>query len=365
MRTLLKSLCSLAVLLQLGAVMGGELESTLSIAMADHTVPAMGITLIRHGQIAGQAVRGVRAAGGSDAVQRDDVWNIGSDGKAMTATLIARLVEQGKLSWHTPLKTLLPDLAKGMRAQYRDVDLEDLLSHRAGLPRNADEKWLESFYDDVRPMHEQRMDLLKRALSEAPVAPAHKDANYSNSGPIIAATIAEIVTGKSYEELMQSEVFQPLGMKAGFGPTVPGQNLGHGEGKPVTGVHAGNPAVMTPAGEIHLSINDWALFAVDQMEGEHNRGKLLKATSYRYLHSPKGKTASALGWGVRDDKKNGKTTRVIMHAGSNGFWNAVIALVPESQDGVLITANASDGTDIEARQIAIVREILPTFNTTK
>lgn len=67
----------------------------------------------------------------------DDVWLIGSDGKPMTATLIAKLVDRGKLSWTTQLSEMLPMLAKDMRAEYRTVTLLELLSHRAGLPHDV------------------------------------------------------------------------------------------------------------------------------------------------------------------------------------------------------------------------------------
>jgi CubicO group peptidase (beta-lactamase class C family) len=334
----------------------------LAHALADKSVPAMAVLVIRHGTITEQAERGVRASDRPEPVRADDVWNIGSNGKAMTVTMIARLVERGVLSWDAPLSAMLPDLAAGMRAQYRDVTLVELLGHRAGLPSNPDEQSIEATYADPRALPVLRQEYAKLALSEAPVGPARGPFSYSNSGTVIAAAIAERATGRSYEQLMQAEVFGPLGMTAGFGPTARGQNLGHKDGQPITGARASNAPVMTPAGEIHLSMGDWAKFALDQMHGEHGKGKLLARSTYLFLHAEQGQTKAALGWGILRFPPIGPHP-VLTHLGSNGFWHALIALVPDSEDGVLIAANGGDGTSAAAAQMEMAKAIMARFGS--
>ena len=83
-----------------------------------------------------EAVRGFQRKGRPEPVRPGARWHLGSDTKAMTATLVGRLVDKGMLSWDTPLERMLPDLAAVMRSEYRDVTLVDLMSHRAGLPEN-------------------------------------------------------------------------------------------------------------------------------------------------------------------------------------------------------------------------------------
>lgn len=360
MKTLLASLvCSTAFLLS-GAARAHDLNALLQQALADKSVPAMAILVIRDGKIDAQAQAGVRANDGHDAVRADDVWNIGSDGKAMTVTLIARLVERGVLSWDAPLSDMLPALAGGMRAEYRDVNLMDLLSHRAGLPPNPDEAWINSTYTDPRPLPLLRLEYAQRALADAPVAAPRGESHYSNSGAMITAAIAERITGKTYEELMQAEVFGPLGMRAAFGPTVRGQNLGHKEGKPIAGLMASNPLMMAPDGEIHLSMQDWAKFALDQLHGEQGKGKLLKRETYVLLHTAQGDTHAALGWGVMHFPPQAPQ-RVLTHLGSNGYWHALIALAPGSGDGLLIAANAGEGSSAQASQQQMAKTIMAGF----
>ena len=314
-----------------------SVDTVLATAMRGRSVPGMAVLLLRNGAVAGQAVRGVRALDAPDRVTPADVWHIGSDTKAMTATMIARLVERGVLAWDAPLPTLLPVLAAGMQPAYRGVTLHDLFSHQAGLPANVDLATLDAFRQDPRPIRDQRLAYARLALGQPPAYVPRTGDLYSNSGPVIAAVAAEQATGLTYEELMRREVFAPLGMtSAAFGPTHRGEPLGHAHGTPMAGREADNARVLAPAGEIHLSMRDWGAFALDQMAGEHGRGRLLRPATYRLLHTP-GRTGStfALGWALRASL-HGVPGPFLTHAGSNTYWYAVIVLAPATESGILV-----------------------------
>ena len=324
-----------------------DLAGLLQAGIQHSQIPAMGAVLIRQGQVTELAVAGVRALGGADPVLPDDVWHLGSNGKAMTATMIARLVERGVLSWDTPLSQSLPELAADMNAAYRDVTLRDLLAHQSGMQADIAESWVAAFQADTRPLHAQRMAFARVALAQVPAFARTAGDGYSNSGVLVAGLVAERATGLSYETLMQAELFEPLGLRsAGFGATRRGQPLGHKAGKPVEGTQADNPAVIAPAGSIHMSLQDWSRFAIDQMAGEQGHGKLLKAESYRLLHKPAREGGRfALGWRVQNSMA-GLSARHLAHTGSNEAWFALIVLKPDSQDAVLVTSNA--GEDAQA-----------------
>lgn len=322
-------------------------QSLLARAMQDRQIPAMAVLVIRHGAIAQESFRGVRAGPGSPPVARDDLWHIGSDTKAMTATLIAHLVERGTLGWNTPLVRALPQLAPAMQSGYRGITLVDMFSHRAGFKDLIDSDFYNAFYSDKRPLHSQRLAYLRMALAQPPAYRPGTQNLYSNRGALLAAFIAEQKTGAGWEALMRREIFAPLGMRsAGFGPTAAGQNLGHEKRVPVSGTRADDPAVLAPAGGVHITMDDWARFAIDQMKGEHGKGKLLKPETYRFVHTGQGGTIYGLGWGVRR-QLDGLNGRFLTHAGSNGFWWARIVLFPDSESGLLIAANAGldDGAD--------------------
>jgi len=336
-------------------------EAAAEQAIAEGGMPGVAVLEIRNGRIFREAVRGVRAAGGSDPVRPGDVWHHGSNGKPITATLVARLVERGLLSWDAPLRELLPELAAGMRPEFRDVTLTQLLSHRSGLASESDSAFIQGFFDDARSLPEQRRAYLQRALSEEPAVPAGAY-NYSNTAFLVAAAAAERATGRSFEDLVRAEIFRPLGMRtAGFGPTRIGQPLGHEDGAPLTGPRADNPLMWAPAGAIHMSLYDYGLFVIDQMQGERGRGKLLKASTYRLLHQPvpdpTGARSNGLDWGVRQEPYG----RHLMHAGSNGYWVAVVSAAPDVLNAAIVAGNAegANGERAAARALKLVRSAWP------
>src|SRR5690606_15015892 len=89
----------------------GTLAQELEEIRRKHGVPALGAALAEDGVISRIAVVGTISAGSDEAVSSEDAWHIGSCAKAMTATLAARLVEQGKISWDTTMSEALPELA--------------------------------------------------------------------------------------------------------------------------------------------------------------------------------------------------------------------------------------------------------------
>jgi CubicO group peptidase (beta-lactamase class C family) len=204
---LLAAAAALILTTAIPASAADKLDAILARAMSGTKVPAAGVLVMRNGQVEDQAVAGVRRNDGQDAVTQDDVWVIGSTGKVMTVAMIARLVERGTLSWSASLEQMLPDLAKSMRPEYRQVTLIDLLSHRAGLPRDLrNTKALNSYFTDTRALPKQRLAYIASALKEKPALTPRSGFSYSNTGFLIAAAIAERASGKTYDELMQAEV---------------------------------------------------------------------------------------------------------------------------------------------------------------
>lgn len=146
-------------------------------AMKTGKVRAVGVLEIDNGETSALMVHGGRD-GSKLFLDAGDVPLPPLSGKAITVTLIARLVERGALEWDTPLKQLLPDLVATMRPEYQEVKLIELLSHRSGLPGSTDTKFLQSFRDDTRSLPDQRRAYLQRALTEAP---AGKRGSYTYS----------------------------------------------------------------------------------------------------------------------------------------------------------------------------------------
>lgn len=318
-----------------------DLDAILAKSAQGKKAPGAAVLTIQNYRIADEAVYGVRRLGAPATVTRSDLWNIGSDGKAMTAVMVARLVDRELLSWNSTLGALLPDMAASMRPEYRTATLLQLLTHTSALPENIkDEKTLNSLFYEPRTtsLAEQRKAYVARALQDAPTRRPGRF-GYSNTGFVIAAVIAETATGATYESLMNDEVFKPLGMtSAGFGVPPTSGTVGHIHGR-VAVPRDVNPDFFAPAGNIYMSLDDWGRFCIDQLKGANGEGSLLKPETYSLMQTAQPGAPVSMGWFVRDNIA-GLPGPVLYHEGSDGAWFAVAALFPKSGSGVLAVTNA-------------------------
>ena len=291
----------------------------------------MAAAVLRGERIIAQGVAGVRKRGTAERITLDDRFHLGSCTKAMTATLVAMLVEEGRLNWTTTLGELFADTVKPMHPAWEKVTLRQVLAHRSGLPFDPDGlarvfnlfrapyASLRSGPELMRPprarlgtVPQQRLEIARQALSRPPKIPPGTKYWYSNEGYILAGAVLEHLTGRAWEDLMRERLFQPLGISTGgFGP--PGtagktdQPWGHSSfvGKPID---PGSPAAQFPlyygpAGLAHMTITDWAKFIGLHLRGDpanpHCQAALLKLDTFAELHAVAPATTYSKGWVMR------------------------------------------------------------------
>ena len=318
------------------------LKSRLDAMTAKGSVPAMAAAVVKAEGILFSAASGVRRKSASDPVSVHDAWHIGSDTKAMTAALYARLVDQKRAKWGATMLDLLPTLAGAMDPAWRSVTIEQLMPHRAGLD-DIGLPWLIAARGDKRPMHEQRLFTAFEKLSKPPVKPVGQF-SYANVGYIIIGAAIEQILKTSWEAAITAQVFDPLGMReAGFGPpkgeAPQGHRLNPLSGELVAvgdGPAADNPMALGPAGTVHLPLEDWAAFIRIFLDPKQT---FLKPDSLQRLITPPPGASYAMGWGVIDDPKAG---RLLSHAGSNTMWFAQAAIARDHDIAVLATANCAN-----------------------
>ncbi len=326
------------------ALSSDDLDDILNQYRNKYNLPALGAIVVKNGMTVGIGAVGHRKNGSEKEIGRSDKWHIGSCSKAMTATLVAKLIERGVLNWETTIQEVFPKLK--MRQEYRNVTIKELLTHRAGLPSEftIPELWAKLWENYDSPPIEQRLFLMKRLLNRPAVHTPGTEYLYSNSGYTIAAAMVEKLTGQSWEELMIKEIFTPLDMKsAGFGPprqTNPGSEpVGHNnEGVPVESGHsADNPSAIAPGGKIHCTLMDWAKFINIHLMGARGKSNLLKAQSFKILHTPPEGQEYALGW-IRTEREWADGW-VLTHSGSNNLWFAVVWIAPKKDLAVMVVSN--------------------------
>lgn len=342
-----------------------SLDGLLEPIRKEHRLPALAAAVVRNGKTVASGATGFRREGGKEKVTLADKFHIGSCTKPMTATLAAKMVEEEKLGWSTTVEEIFPELAAKLHASFRKVTLEQLLSHRSGLPTELQKDGLWGrIWGQSGPPREHRLFLLRETMKQKPESEPGTKFQYSNAGFAVAGAMLEKIANQSWELLITERVFRPLGMhETGFG--APGsaklvdQPWGHtgavGNRQPVPpGPRADNPPGIAPGGAVHCPVGDFARFIALHLTGEKEDTPLLKRASVRKLHQPVAGQDYGLGWYVARREWAGGTA--LNHFGSNTMNFAVMWLAPRRQFGVVVMSNcagkeAEKGADLTASSL--------------
>ena len=370
-------------------VPGTTLDNILQPYLAKYQLPAIAAAVVRRGQILASGAAGTRRAGFDLPVSVSDKFHIGSDTKAMTALLAAIFVEEGKLRWDTRFEEIFPELAATMDAGFRSITLTQLLSHTSGLSSDTDEIVAQGFLAQQQPgnLDAQRYWWLKQwAPRKLDAKPGERWA-YSNLGFVFIGAILERISGKTWEELIATRIFDALNLRsAGFGPQATlgrvDAPLGHDiqDGKLfayLAGPNGDNPDILGPAGTVHLSLRDFAAWAGWQA-GEGKRGPhLVKPESMQRMHTrviampmqidaatgtpARGAARDAgyaLGWGLANQPFS--PDPFIFHGGSN-TKNFALIMMQQKIDFAMVMMTNVGGPRADEALNALAKELYERF----
>jgi CubicO group peptidase (beta-lactamase class C family) len=319
------------------------LEEELEQLRQAHHLPALAALVLRDGEVVSVAAAGVRKLGADQRATIDDRWHLGSDTKAMTATLAGMLVDEKRLAWTSTVGEVFARW-KDLDPQFARVTLEMLLAHRGGAPAAVSPpEWSQMWA--ARDQHAERTRTV-HALLRRP--PGKLGAFlYSNFGYLVAGAMIEEITGQPWETVIRKRLFEPLGMSScGFGaPASPGKldqpwahrRVGSTLVPVPPGPQSDNPPSLGPAGTVHCALRDWAKFAQLHLDGGRGKAPLVSAATMTKLHTPWPDGEYALGWGVH--RRDGAT--VLMHDGSNTLFLARIWMMPARNTAFLVVTNAA------------------------
>lgn len=339
-----------------------SLDQTLQPYLKQFGLPAISAAVFQNGVIIAAGKAGTRRAGQNLPVTIDDRFHIGSDSKAFTALLAGQFVQAGSLRWNSTFADGFPELKGQMNAEFAKITFEELLSHSSGLtdmPAIID--LVNRSYQQDGNMDEVRYWMLKQVAPKPLAHPRGSKFDYSNLGYTFAGAMLERVGKKTWEELIEERIVQPMGLKtAGFGPQSSlgkvDAPLGHVlvNGKPkamLAGPNGDNPLIIGPAGTMHMSVVDFAKW-VAWHAGEGKRAPALVSPAIvKKVHTavistgerkdaPPGTPKSggyALGWGIVTQPW--ANAPCLTHDGSNTMNLARAAFWPSKDFGFVIMTN--------------------------
>lgn len=166
-------------------------------------IPGLAWAVVHGNQTIAAQGLGVCQAGRSDAVNADTTFQLASVSKSLGATVVARQVGEGRVSWDSRMQELLPWFALRNPGSTALLTVGDLYAHRSGLPDHAGDKLEELGYGQREVL--ERLRLL-------PVKQLGLEYAYTNAGLTAAAIAVAKAAGTDWASLSQQTLYAPLGM---------------------------------------------------------------------------------------------------------------------------------------------------------
>jgi CubicO group peptidase (beta-lactamase class C family) len=272
------------------------------------------------------------------ANQPDTKFRIGSVTKQFTAALILQLVEEGKIKLDGKITDYLPDYRKDTGEK---VTIHQLLNHTSGIPSYTG---LPNFFAEISRNPYGVKDFVKKfASGNLEFEPGSKF-SYNNSGYFLLGAIIEQITGKTYAQVLQERIFDPLGMKdSGFdthSPLISKRAWGYQKTlEGYTNAPYLDMSLPYAAGSLYSTVED--LYRWDQALYEN---KIISADSKKLMFTP-GLSNYGYGFGIRDQTigKTEQKTKVIAHGGGINGFNSLFTRLVDQKHLIVILDNVGMG----------------------
>ena len=319
-------------------------------------VPGVAVGLVQGGKVVFAGGYGVRELGKPAKVDGDTKFMIASNTKGLATLMLAKLVDDKKITWDTAVTTLLPSFKLGSADTTSKVLVKHLICACTGLPRQ-DMEWLFQ-WKGVTPD-----DVMALLATMQPTSSFGELFQYSN--PLAAAAgfvgghvaYPKLELGAAYDKAMKALVFDPLGMKATTHDFGKGQRGNHAaphapdvDGKQTLAVASVNTSIIPvrPAGGAWSSVRDMLKYV--QMElanGALPDGKRYisqEALLARRAPQVAIGTDATYGMGLMVDRTWG--VEVVHHGGDMIGYHSDMIWLPEHGVGAVVLTNGDPGWQI-------------------
>jgi CubicO group peptidase (beta-lactamase class C family) len=333
--------------------------------IADKGVPGIAVAVVFEDKLVWAQGFGVRDTANGRPVDADTVFQLASVSKPLASTVVAELVGEGKIAWSSRISDLDPGFQLADPWVTREVRIDDLFSHRAGLPDHAG--------DLLEDMGYSRDEVLRRLRFQKGGGPFRASYAYTNFGLTEAALAAVKPYGLNWEDASESRLYRPLGMTSTSSRysdfiTRPDRAAGHVR---VNGQwlvkDQRQPDAQSPAGGASSSVNDMAKWMRLQLaNGQFDGRQIVDAQALAETHAPQVHTGSnpltgapqfyGLGWNVSYDPQ-GRLR--LNHSGAFSMGGStVVSLVPSEHLGIVVLVNAEPVGVAEALAFSFMDQAL-------
>ncbi|WP_424963441.1 serine hydrolase [Ekhidna sp.] len=331
------------------------IDTYIEQARNDWNVPGMAVAIVKDGEVVLSKGYGVKEIGRKDKVDDNTLFAIASNSKAFVASCIARLAEEGKLSWKDKVRDYLPYFTLyGDEYISSMVTIEDLLCHRVGLGTfSGDVIWYKS---------EKTPEEIIKNAAYVPEAYEFRDGyGYTNLMFITAGEVIRKVTGATWESYVKKNFMEPLEMSNTVisisdlpeNTAIPHKPTLESGTVPIEWASWDAPSA---AGGIISSSTDMAKWMMMNLNGgewdgqqyiEKEQQNLLWTPHNNFKLSERSKESIpgrhfagyGLGWSVMDYHG----TMAVSHGGGYDGMYSRVMMVPDLKLGIVVLTNTMEG----------------------
>lgn len=347
-----------------------ELKAFIQTSMQELEVPGVSIALFDRKHVVFEGGFGVRQLGEPGAVDAKTLYMIASNTKGLTTLMLARLADEGKLSWDEHVPQAYPGFRLGSDATTQQVLIKDLVCACTGLPRK-DLQWILNTNPNT-----PASDTFVQLAATEPTSKFGEVFQYNNLMASAAGYIGGHLVypnrevGAAYDAAMQSLIFQPLGMNEttlDMSRAMASPNHASPHSDDIDGhVTVGDPAInytilpYRPAGAAWSSVDDMMKYVEDELTPGRlpNGTQLISAKNVlqrRVPNVPIGENAY-YGMGLMVDDTWGVT--VVHHGGDLSGFHSDWFAIPSAGVGAVILTNSDRGADIPGPFMRRTLEVL-------
>jgi CubicO group peptidase (beta-lactamase class C family) len=344
-----------------------SLDTYVEKALKEWQIPGAAVCVIKDGKVIVLKGYGVTEINGTAKVDENTLFMIGSNSKAFTATALAMLDAEKKLSLDDNVTKWIPEFKLDNKAAGEQAIIRDLLCHRLGF---------QTFQGDFTywTSNLSRAEVIEKMSHIKAVYPFRTKWGYTNAAFLTAGEIIPKATGMQWEDFIKEKIFIPLGMNrtlalskdypAAINKCEP-HTMANGKLVKIPYCLIDN---LAPAGSISSSVNDMSKWVIMQLNDGRMDGKeIIPAAAIAqtrlphsilgnggYLYNKGHFALYGLGWFL--EEYSGR--KMVSHTGGvNGFVTSV-TLIPEEKLGIIVFTNTDQNSFYEALKWEIIDAFL-------
>lgn len=312
------------------------------------------VLIAQKGVILFEKAFGVSDVSKKDSLCMESAFQLASITKTFTAVSILLLVQDNKIKLTDSVQKFLPGFP------YHGISIENLLSHRTGLPN-----YLYSFEDKRRankflPSNDSILKWFNEADSlPKPYGKPGKNFNYNNTNFIVLASIVEKVSGRSYADFLKERIFEPLGMNHTYVDTLVADSICHLKTKGHQGNRTrardfydgvyGDKGIYSTAGDMfkwYTALHSHCLLNKHLMKEAFSPKSFERPSRHNY----------GLGFRIMTDTENMKKAHYVYHGGWWAGYSTMFWTDQEADFVIIILGNKKNNAVYEIKPILEILE---------